>query len=106
MLGTISPNVARAAVGLHRSHSHAPSLDVLDAVMRDRAGSLVDFGSSIDPCTPFGDILAEAFDRGMSPTDWRLIDAPATSAILRVALRTLWHDAVLVPFAQRYGLNT
>ena len=82
MLGTISPNVARAAVGLHRSHSHAPSLDVLDAVMRDRAGSLVDFGSSIDPCTPFGDILAEAFDRGMSPTDWRLIDAPATSAIL------------------------
>ena len=89
MLGTISPIGARAAVGLHRSHPHAPSLDVLDAVMRDRGGSLADFGQSIDPCTPFGDILAEAFDRGMSPTDWRLIDASNTPATTRAALRTL-----------------
>ena len=40
MLGTISPNVARAAVGLHRSHPQAPVLDVLDTVLRDRTGSL------------------------------------------------------------------
>ncbi len=50
MPGTISPDVARAAVALHRSHPHAPVLDVLVTVMRQRTGSLSDFGD-LHPCT-------------------------------------------------------
>jgi hypothetical protein len=45
--------------------AHAPALDVLDIAVREHTGSLADFGAEIEPATPFGDILVEAFDRGM-----------------------------------------
>lgn len=47
MLGTISPNVAAAAVALHRSHARAPVLDCLDAALSKRTGSIADFGPDV-----------------------------------------------------------
>jgi len=37
--------VVQAAVNLIRSRPHAPALDVLDQVMRGRAGQVLDFDS-------------------------------------------------------------
>ena len=78
MSGTIGPDVASAAVSLRRSHPHVSAADVLDVVMRGRTGSLADFGESIEPATPFGFLIAEAFDDGMAPRDWALVTHPNT----------------------------
>ena len=65
--------VVQAAVSLTRSHPHAPALDVLDLVMRGRADQVLDFndpaapnGSLAAPNTPFGQLLAAAFDEAIT----------------------------------------
>lgn len=104
MVGTISPDVTRAAVALHRSHPQAPALDVLDLTMRQRAGSLRDLGDAIRAGSDFGAILAEAFDRGMSPDEWRVVNHPDADPALVAALLPVWRDAVVPKFAARYSL--
>ncbi len=106
MASTISPDVARAAIGLRRTHPTVPAIEVLDVVMRGRAGSLADFGDgNLEPNTPFGQVLAAALDRGMAPTDWALVDAITTPPAVVMALRGVWRDQVLAGFAARYGLR-
>ena len=105
MAGTIGPDVASAAVSLRRSHSHVSAVDVLDVVMRKRTGSLADFGDSIEPATPFGFLIAEAFDDGMAPRDWALVTHPNTDPALVAALLRVWKDEVLTAFAARYSLR-
>jgi len=104
MLGTIGPDVARAAVALRRSHPHAPALDVLDIVMKRRSGRLADFGDTIEPATPFGDLIAEAFDKGMAPEDWYLVKSPATPPAVLTILMNIWRTDVLPRLASRYSL--
>lgn len=106
MLGTISSNVAAAAVALHRSHARAPVLECLDVALRQRTGSIADFGPDVcAPSSPFGQLLAEAFDTAMVPDDWALATHRNTPPQAAAALMQLWHDVVLVPFAARYGLT-
>lgn len=104
MQSTIGPEVARSAVALRQSHPAAPVLDVLDLCLRRRAGSLKDFGPEIEPATPFGFILAEAFDKGMAPEDWLLYSHPNTPPAVVQVLRGIWDGEVLDKFASRYGL--
>ena len=101
---TISPDVAHAAVAIRRSHPAAPALEVLDLCLTQRTGSLADFGSEIEPATPFGFLLAEAFDTGMAPQDWSLYSHPSTPAAVVQVLRGIWDGEVLDKFASRYGL--
>jgi hypothetical protein len=98
-MSTLSPNVARAAVGLRASHPGVPTLEVLDLVLRDRTDSMADFGDAIEPGTPFGLLLAEAFDRGMAPRDWLLATHPNSSPALVAALRDIWCTDILPRFA-------
>lgn len=101
------PEAQRAAgeaLALRRSHPHAPALDVLDLVMPNRTGTLTSFGAEIEPATPFGFLLAEAFDTGMAPEDWRLVTHPNTPPGVVAALRGIWTGEVLPKFAKRYGL--
>lgn len=105
MLGTISPDVVRAATGLRRSHPQAPVLDILDACFRQRAGSLAHFcPDALDPCSDFGQLLADGFDKGMAPQDWQLLLQPLAPAV-RDALRRIWRATVLTQFAARYSLT-
>lgn len=105
MVGTISPDVARAAVALRKSHPHAPALEVLDVVMRQRAGHLADFGADqLDPGSPFGQIVAEAFDTAMTPADWAVVKNPQADPVLVGALRSVWAQEVLHRFAKHYHL--
>lgn len=81
-------------------------MDCLDAALRQRAGRVEDLGPDLHaPCSPFGQLLAEAFDHAMAPDDWGLVTSPNTPAAAVTALMQLWHDLVLVPFASRYGLT-
>lgn len=105
MVNTISPDVARAAVSLRRSHPQAPALEVLDVVMRQRTGSLQDFGDAIRPGSDFGAIIAAAFDQGMAPTDWNLVNHPNSDPALVAALTQVWDTYVLPRFAAHYGLG-
>lgn len=105
MTGTISPDVASAAVALHRTHPQAPALEVLDVVMRQRVGSLRDFGESTRAGSDFGGVLAAAFDRGMSPEEWRIVNHRNADPALIAALLSVWRDEVLPAFAARYSLT-
>lgn len=104
MQSTLGPDVARAAVGLHRSHPHVPVLEVLDATMRNRSGRLSDLGD-LHPCSDFGQLLAEGFDRGMVPMDWNMVRHPNTALAVVTALMGVWNEEVLPAFARRYGLK-
>ena len=105
MQGTISPDVARAAVAIHRSHPQAPPKDVLDLVMLRRTGRLADFGDAIEPGSDFGGIVAAVFDSGMDPQDWRrFFSNPSADPVLISVLREVWRNEVLRSFASAYGL--
>lgn len=102
------PEARRAAgeaLALRMSHPHAPALDVLDLVMPNRTGTLTSVGAEIEPATPFGFLLAEAFDTGMAPEDWRLVTHPNTPPGVVAALRGIWTGEVVPKFAKRYGLT-
>ena len=109
MLPSTDPEAQRAAdeaVALRRSHPQAPAIDVLDLVMKHRTGSLASFDSAgIEPATPFGFLLAEAFDTGMAPEDWRLVTHPNTPPGVVATLRGIWTGEVLPKFVKRYGLT-
>ena len=92
-----------AALAISRSHPNAPALDVLDVALVGRAGRLADFGT-ISPTSALGQLIAAAFDRGMAPQDWGLIDSPASPAAVVAVLREIWRDQVLAAFAARYSL--
>lgn len=104
MPGSVARNQINAAVALHRSHPHASALNVLDAVILHGVSRLADFGDGLDPCSDFGQLLADAFDKGMSPDDWKLLQQPLAPAV-RDALLSIWRATVLPQFAARYSLT-
>jgi hypothetical protein len=101
-----------AAGALRSSHPSASAAQLLDAVFGEGlVGESLDFGGGDDPTrslawptTPFGQILAAAFDRGMEPGDWALIDRPEPE--VREALLKVWTEDVLPAFTGRYGLQS
>lgn len=101
----MGPDVARAAVALRESHPQVAALEVLDVVLRHGTGRLADFGDVLQPATPFGAIVAEAFDTGMAAQDWSLAVHPNSPPALVAALLQVWASEVLPKFAGRYGLT-
>lgn len=105
MPGTIGPDVARAALALRRSHPQASARDVLDVCLRQRTGSVDDFGPDIEAGQPFALLVAEAFDKAMTPHDWAAAANPNADPALTQALRQIWRVQVLPRFAAAYGLT-
>ena len=104
--GSLSPDVAQAAVALARSHPQAPALDVLDVVMKGRHGATLDPSAAwVLPSSQFGGVLAAAFDCGMTPEEWAVWSVPPADPVLIAALLQLWPEKVLQPFAARYSLR-
>ena len=104
--------VVSDTAALRRSHAHAPALDTLDIVMRRRSGQTLNFlelgaphGSLAAPSTPFGQVVAAAFDRGMSPDEWIEMTSERAHARLRGACLDVWREEVLPKFEQRYGVT-
>ncbi len=100
----LDADFAQLAANYRRMVPHATALAALDNVMQGQRVQLLDVEPSVlAPCTPFGDLLAEAFDRGMEPGDWRLVTNPNTPVAVRSALLAVWESDVLAKFAQRYA---
>jgi hypothetical protein len=102
---TIGPDVATAAAALRRSHPHVTARQLLDLVLDQRTGAVADFGAAIAPGHPFALLVAEAFDRGMSPDEWAAWTSPGADPLLVTALLQVWHSEVLPRFAAAYGLT-
>jgi hypothetical protein len=103
---TIGPEAAQAALSLLASHPHAPLLDALSLVMQGRQGAMLDAAAPwLQPSSPFGQVLAGAFDRGMTPAEWALWTVPPADPALREALATVWREQVLERFAEKFGLQ-
>lgn len=89
---------------LHRSHPHAPVLEVLDLVVRQLVGRSADLGK-LHPCSTFDKMVAEAFDRGMAPMDRKLAIHPNAAPAGVQLLIGICEGEVLPAFAMRYGLE-
>lgn len=100
------PEPVAAALSLRRTHPPAPPLDILDLCFEGSAvrPSELD-GAHNDPCTPFGQLLAAAFDRGMEPGDWMMFSHPATLPAVRRVLESILVESVVTAFIARYSLS-
>jgi hypothetical protein len=103
--------VVQTAVSLRRTHRHAPPLDVLDLAMRGGAGPVLDFGdtaaanaSLVSPAMPFGQLIAEAFDKAMTPLEWTAFTGATADSSLRVGCLQIWRVLVMPRFEARYGV--
>jgi hypothetical protein len=101
--------IVRDALALRITHPHAPAIDLLDLVMRGHEDSDPDFtddalpwGDHFDPRAPFGQLVAGAFDKAMSPADWLALTSEAADARVAETLMGLWADDVTPAFARRY----
>ena len=92
------------AIALRRSHPAVPALDVLELVMRGRQAVPADFGPDGLPPADFALLVAEAFDRGMVPAEWRAWTAHDADAQLRAGLLVVWRADVWPLFVARFGL--
>lgn len=80
--GTIGPNVAKAALAVRRKQPDLSPKQILDLCMKQRTGSVADFGDEVQPGSEFSALLCDAM--GCKPS--QLEDA-------------------LVKLAQLYGLK-
>jgi hypothetical protein len=103
--------VVQTAVNLSRTHRHAPTLDVLDVVMKGRIDQVLDFtdpaapnGSLAAPGSPFGQLLAAAFDEAMTPNEWKTFTGPTAEAALHDGCLEIWRTHIVPRFAARYGV--
>jgi hypothetical protein len=100
------------AVALRRSHPHAPALDVLDLVFEGGGGVGCDFSCTasdgralVHPRGAFGQLIAEAFDRGMTPAEWMQLTGPSAAPELVEALDRIWATYVVPRFGSRFGVR-
>lgn len=106
MVRNVSEQLAFAAVNFRRMNPAAPALDVLDACLKGCTGKLADFGACLDPATPFGELVAEAFIGAASLPDWRDGNRAGADPRLTATLLKLWTIDVLPRLAARYGLGS
>ncbi|GAB4119694.1 MAG: hypothetical protein Fur0014_20370 [Rubrivivax sp.] len=98
-----SQNAALLMAELQRAMPGLQALDLLDAAMQ-RAPAPPD-GTLLHPASPFGQVIAAAFDEAMTPDEWEAWAGEGSERSLQESLLRLWHDEVLPKFYARYGLN-
>ena len=106
MTVAVSKTQAEAAASLRCTHPHAPALDVLDIVFCGSCGALFDKEAPwVAPWAPLWQIVAAAFDQGMTPEEWATLSRPPADPTLQTALHGIWRSEVLEAFPSRYGLQ-
>jgi len=111
MADRIALDIVNDATGARPSYGDVPALEIFDRVMEGRHGCNPDFGdpalrweSWAAPGNGFGDLLAEAFDRGMTPAEWRILSDGREGPGFDAQLREIWELNVVRPFAARFRL--
>ena len=96
------------ALALQRERPELSALALLDLVMRGRHGTSPDFGDVtapseclVDPSSPFGALLAAAFDEQVTFTGLRSL----ATASAPNAFEAFWFERVMRAFARRYHLH-
>jgi hypothetical protein len=107
-LDSEAQRLAAEALALRQSHPQAPALDVLLLVFNGRQGLRFPMPGSVDspltgPRSAFGQVIAAAFDQGMTPEDWLAMTGPRADPKLVAALLQIWCTYVLPSFAARFG---
>jgi hypothetical protein len=111
MPDSLATLIVDEALAIHGARPDLGALQVLDLVMRGRRGTRPDFGASdgsqgpwlLEPSTPFGLLLAEAFDEQITLSGLRtLAGAGGTQPN---AFEVFWAERVLRAFARRYSLG-
>jgi len=97
-------DIAARALLLRLQHPDWPAVEVIDQVMRGRTGRWIDFGDLALPPSPFALLVAEAFDRGMEPSDWEGLLRSTAPPRVRELLLQIWADEVWPNFCVRYSL--
>jgi hypothetical protein len=95
--------IVKEALALRNSHPQAPTLDLLDLVMRDREYWLEHFVDHMMPPAPFALLVAEAVDDCISAADWIGLTGPTADPRVRDALVQMYRESVWPKFVQRYG---
>lgn len=96
--------IVAEALALRRSHPQVPVVDVLDLVMKGRHGPALDFGPDGLPPAEFALIVAEAFDSGMTPGEWRAWTGSGADPKLREGMLAIWRSEVWPRFVDRFAL--
>lgn len=92
------------AVEMRLRHPKASAREILDEVIRAHRGAPLVFGAVL-PTSPFGLLVAEAFDAGMGPRQWvDLSKDPDRS--LHVFLHETWETEVWPNFLEAYAKTT
>lgn len=102
--------IVAEAIEIERTRRDLKPIEVLDLVMRGRKGTAPDFGSIdhpsggqlVDPASPFGALLAAAFDEQVTLSGLRKVDAndsPPSS------FERFWLERVMRAFRERYKLH-
>lgn len=106
MPNQVTHEVAQAAAALRFSHGHAPALDILALVLHGRRGQVLHAGAPwLAPASQFGQLVAAAFDKGMTPQDWAAWTVPPADPAFQQALACVWRSSVLPAFAAYFGLQ-
>jgi hypothetical protein len=93
-----TPNYVSTAIALRRSHPAAPVLDVLDLAMEGQHLETLNGDEPwLAPESAFGQLLALAFDRVMTPAEWRGLIAS------HEPIRGVWNHVVVRLFKDRYS---
>lgn len=97
--------IVRTALGLLRTHPHAPALDTLDLAMQGHHGGDPDFdapdqpfGNGIDFPSPFAELLRRSFADEISPGTTLLMLNEEDAVVVD------WQTRVIDLFAERYAL--
>lgn len=106
MPSLIGTRLSRTAAALISGADDSAALERLDTLLAaTAAGTEIDAAAPwLMPSSPLGQLLAQAFDRPMSPAQWAAWSQPPAEPALRFAILQAWRTEVLVPFARRFAL--
>lgn len=97
-------SIVQQALTLRRDYPQCSAQEAIDAAFEGSHGRALNFGDALDPRTPFGQLIAEAFDRGMEPGDWLGLMGDGADPLVIKELERIWSTYVLARFENRYGL--
>lgn len=101
---TTAVEIVADALMLRKARPEWTPLDVLDEVMRGRAGRRVDFGALAVMPAPFALLAVEAFDGAMPRSDWEGLWRCNSHNGVRPFLLQLFADEIWPQFRVRYSL--
>ena len=103
MIDNTMRRVAATAMSVRQSRPRAPALEVLDLAFEGHAPSSFD-PVLTHPGSRLGQVIAEAFDRAMTPAEWAAWTSAKADPALRDTMLRIWGVEVMPHLRARYKL--